>query len=248
MKPRVGVFSLTSCEGCQLQILNMEEDLLDLVEVIDLVSFREAMDPISDEYDIAFVEGAVTRGSEIPVLREIRRKADVLVAMGACATSGGVIGLRNLRSPGESIDEVYGDNTEVADDVIEVRPLDDVVEVDHYIRSCPIDRDEFTHVVTSLLLGRFPYDPSFPVCVECRMQENLCLYDGDDEEFCQGPITRAGCGALCPGLGSACVGCRGTVPDANIPVMIRIMSEAGLNETEACRQMGLYGTDAEEDQ
>ncbi len=240
MKPRVGIFSLSSCEGCQLQILNMEEELLDLVQAIDLVSFREAMDPISGEYDIALVEGAVTRESEIPVLQEIRRKADVLVAMGACAAAAGVIGLRNLRSPEENLRRVYGEHPDVADDVTVARPLDEVVEVDYYIRSCPIDRDEFLHLIKSLLMGKEPYDPNYPVCVECRIDENVCLYDLNDGEFCQGPVTRAGCGALCPGFGSACMGCRGLVDDANVESMIDIMVEAGIDEREARRRLELF--------
>ncbi|MFO8059274.1 MAG: NADH:ubiquinone oxidoreductase [Bacillota bacterium] len=239
-RPRVGIFSFTSCEGCQLQIVNiMEEHLLDVVDAIELVTFREAMDPAGKDYDIAFVEGAITRESEIPVLKEIRKKADTLVAMGACATTGGVNAMKNALSPEENLRAVYGDSAQYYD-TIEARALDEVVEVDYYIRSCPMDRSEFIQVVTSILMGREPYDPNFAVCVECQMRGNPCVYDLDTDEICLGPVTRAGCGALCPGFGSACIGCRGFIEQANFDAMIEIMKAHGMDEEEAEKRLRVF--------
>ncbi len=238
-KPRVGIFSFTSCEGCQLQIVNMEEELLDVAGAIELVTFREAMDPTGRDYDIAFVEGAITRESEIPVLKEIRRKADTLVAMGACASTAGVNAMKNAFTSEENLREVYGDEAQYYD-TIEARALDEVVEVDHYIRSCPMDRSEFVQVVTSLLLGRRPYDPNFAVCVECRMKENVCVYDLDTDEICLGPVTRAGCGALCPAFGSACIGCRGLFEQANLDSMMDVMTRHGIDEREGKRRIRMF--------
>ncbi len=240
-KPRVAVFSFTSCEGCQLQIVNMEDELLEVADAIELVSFREAMDPTGKDYDIAFVEGAITRESEVPVLKEIRRKADTVVAMGACASTAGVNAMKNQFTPEENLREVYGDAAEYYD-TSEARPLDEVIDVDYYIRSCPMDRSEFVQVVTSLLLGRKPYDPNYAVCVECRMKENECVYDLDTNEICLGPVTRAGCGALCPDFGSACIGCRGLIDQANIEAMMDVMGKHGLDDEEAERRLRMFNS------
>jgi len=241
VKPRVGIFSFSSCEGCQLQILNMENELLDIVGAVDLVTFREAMDPVDRDYDIAIVEGSITRESEIPVLEEIRRKADVLVALGACATTAGVNAMKNKFSPDENLQEVYGDAAEYYD-TIPARGLDEVVDVDYYIHGCPIDRTDFAQTVTSLLLGKRPYAPNFPVCVECRLKENVCVYDRDDGEICLGPVTRAGCSAVCPSYGSACIGCRGFVDQANFDSLIEVMVEHGIDEEEAIKKLRMFNT------
>lgn len=245
MKPKVGIFSFSSCEGCQLQIINMEDDLLDIVNAVELVTFRGAMDPIDSNYDIAFVEGSITRESEIPVLQEIRRKADILVAMGACAATGGVNAMKNEFSPEDNLDEVYGNDADYYD-TIETHAVDDVVEVNYYARSCPMEREEFARLVTSLLLGKNPYDPNFAVCVECRMNENVCVYDLDTDEFCLGPVTRAGCDALCPSFGSACIGCRGLFDQANIGSMIDVMVEYGIDKEEARKRLKMFNREAEE--
>ncbi len=245
MKPRVGIFSFSSCEGCQLQIVNLQEQLLDIAGAIELVTFREAMDPVGHEYDIAFVEGSITRESEVPVLEEIRRKADVLVAMGACASTGGINAIKNEMSPEENLREVYGEGAGHYD-TIPTRAIDEVVHVDHYLRGCPIDRSEFAQLVTSLLLGKEPYDPNFAVCVECRMKENVCVYDLDTDEICLGPVTRAGCAARCPSFRSACAGCRGFFEQANIDSMVQIMTQHGLTEEEARRRLRMFNTKAKE--
>lgn len=239
MKPKVGFFSFTSCEGCQLQVLNMEEQLLDIAGAIDLVTFREAMDPIDSDYDIAFVEGSISRESEITVLREMRRKADVVVALGACAASGCVNAIKNRFDSEENLREVYGDAARYYD-TIDARPIDQVVNVDFYLRTCPITREEFARLFTSLLLARRPYDPNFAVCVECRMEENVCVYDMDAGEFCMGPVTRAGCGALCPTYGSSCIGCRGFMDQANFDSMVQVMQDHGMAREDAVNRLKMF--------
>jgi len=237
MKPRVGVFSFTSCEGCQLQIVNLEDDILDLVEAIDLVTFREAMDPIGTYYDIAFVEGSITRESEIPILKEIRRKAKIVIANGACASTGGISGMKNQFTAEEVLKDVYGENGKYFD-TIPSRGIDQVVKTDYYLRSCPVDKPRLVHLIKSLLLNKPPYDPDYPVCVECRMKENVCVFDLG--EVCMGPVTRAGCGALCPSFGSACLGCRGFVEDANIASLVEVMQERGLSQEDAKKKLLMF--------
>ena len=239
MKPKVGFFSFTSCEGCQLQVLNLEEQLLDIAGAVDLVTFREAMDPIDRDYDIAFVEGSISRESEKVVLEEIRSKADVVVALGACAASGCVNAIKNHFTSEENLREVYGESARYYD-TIDARPIDAVVAVDYYLRTCPITREEFLRLFTSLLLARQPYDPNFAVCVECRLAENICVYDTDEGEFCMGPVTRAGCGALCPGFGSACIGCRGFIEQANFESMLQVMEDYGMPREDAVNRLKMF--------
>ena len=153
MKPRVAFFDFSSCEGCQLQIANLEEEILDLIEIVDIVSFREVMTEHSDEYDIAIVEGSIMRPMDEQRLRQIRSKCKILVALGACATIGGVNKIRNQWPVEKAIKEVY-DNEDIRDnEFFNVQPtkaLNEVVPVDYYIHGCPIDRDEFKHVITAL--------------------------------------------------------------------------------------------------
>ena len=168
MKPRVAFFDFASCEGCQLQIANLEEEILDLISIVDVVSFREIMKEHSDDYDIAFVEGSIMRPIDADRLRKIRSNAKILVALGACATSGGINKIRNQWPAEEVKKEVYGD-ADIEDneffDAFQTKAVNEVVPVDYYIYGCPIDRDEFKHVVTALALGKKPEIPNYPVCV-----------------------------------------------------------------------------------
>jgi len=180
MKPKVAFFDFASCEGCQLQVVNLEEKILDLVDIVQVVSFREAMKERSDVYDIAFVEGSIMRPMDEERLKGIRMNATILVAIGACACSGGVNKLRNKWPLADVMAEVYG-NAPVAGnpyfDVFPTRAVNEVVGVDAYIPGCPIDRNEFAKTVTSLAVGRKPRLPNFPVCVECKKNENICVFE-----------------------------------------------------------------------
>ncbi|HID74243.1 MAG TPA: NADH:ubiquinone oxidoreductase, partial [Thermoplasmata archaeon] len=165
MKPRVAFFDFAGCEGDELQVANLEEQIIDLLQQVDVVSFREVMKEHSDDYDIAFVEGSCTRESDEERLREIRRNAKLVVAIGACACIGGINSLKNHKDLTEVRRTVYGDQWDWFE-TYPARPIDAVISVDAYIHGCPIDRDEFLHVVKSLLLGKKPDIPNYPVCVE----------------------------------------------------------------------------------
>jgi sulfhydrogenase subunit delta len=236
-KPKVAFFDFSCCEGCQLTVSNCEDELLDLVSHIDIVNFREIMTERSDEYDIACIEGSCTREEEIPRLQKIRDTAKVVVALGACATIGGVNCLKNFHSLDDVRKTVYGDKAHYFP-TFEARPIDQVIKVDYYIHGCPIDRTEFLTIVKSLLRGLTPRIPNHPVCVECRMKENVCLYT--QGMHCLGPIARAGCGAICPEFGDSCVACRGLVDDPNISYTIAILHEHGLSYEKARKMMGMF--------
>jgi len=236
-KPRVAFFDFASCEGCQLQVINLEEDLLKVLEAVDVVTFREAMKEQSDDYDIAFVEGSITRKSDEERLNTIRGNAKVLIALGSCATLGGINCLKNFHEQEYVKKLVYGDKASDYE-TYPSRPLKAVVPVDFEIHGCPINRDEFAMVVKALLLGKKPEIPNFPVCVECKMAENICVFDRG--MTCMGPVTRAGCGACCVTEGSFCWGCRGLVDDPNADSQRDVLATHGLSVQDILGRFRLY--------
>jgi coenzyme F420-reducing hydrogenase gamma subunit len=242
-KPRVAFFSFTSCEGCQLVVLTIEEQLLELIDLIDIVSFREAMSEKSEDYDIAFVEGSITTTSEVKRIKKIRDTAKIVIALGACATIGGINCLKNQFEMKKVKEIVYG---EMADnyDTIPARPIESVIKVDYWIQGCPIDKDEFIEVTKAILLGKKPRIPDYPVCVECQMKENVCLFEKG--MVCLGPVTRAGCKAICPTYNDGCIGCRGLIDDPNLSSHKNLLSEHGLTVDDAISQYMLFGGNSKE--
>ncbi len=236
-KPRVGIFDFTGCEGCELNQLNFEDQLLDILGHVDIVEWREAMDGQVDELDIAFVEGSLSTPECITRIHEIRRKSKVLVALGACAVQGGVNAMKNTRPIEEVREEVYGDQKYLFP-TLPALPLSAVVKVDFAVRGCPMTQIEFLKVFTSLVMGKAPIEPDSAVCVECKLKENECVVDKG--MICLGPITRMGCGARCPTFGQYCNGCRGLVSAPNIEGMQEILVEKGLAMDEAWKRLQLY--------
>jgi coenzyme F420-reducing hydrogenase gamma subunit len=236
-KPRVAFFDFACCEGCQLTVIQLEEGLLDVVRHVDIVAFREAMTEKSDDYDVAFVEGSITRPADIPRIEKIRGHAKVLVALGACATLGGVNCLKNRFPMEEAMEVVYGRDAKYFE-TFPARPVDAVVPVDYYIHGCPINPNEFLKVFHAILQGR-PYPvPDRPVCVECRLKENVCLLEKG--LTCMGPVTRAGCEALCPSHGYYCFGCRGLVSEPNRDSEARLLQAHGLTPEEVAGRFDIY--------
>jgi len=236
-KPRVAFFDFSCCEGCQLQVLNLENELLDLLGHIEIVNFREAMTERSDEYDIAFIEGSITRAGEIGRLRGIREKAKILVALGACADLGGINCLNIGKTWEGGRRKVYGEKAWNFDSITP-RPISSEVEVDYRIPGCPINKYEFLEACKMLLLGRQPELPNHPVCVECKLRENVCLYELG--RVCLGPITRAGCDPICPSFGTGCIGCRGYVDDPNRNAAHDVLSRAGLTVEQIMDEENLF--------
>lgn len=237
-KPRVAFFDFAGCEGDQLQIANLEEKILDLVKIVDVVSFREVMSEHSDNYDIAFVEGSITNSHAEERLKEIRDNADIVVAIGACATIGGINSIRNVQDFEKVQDRVYGDKADYFESWEKAKPADAVVSVDYYVHGCPIEPDEFLHVVESLVRGKEPNIPNYPVCVECKLNENVCAFERD--EFCLGPVTRAGCDACCVNEGTRCWGCRGLIDNPNEDAHKEVLDEYGLSAEEILNEFSLY--------
>ena len=241
MKPKVAFFDFSSCEGCQLQVVNLEEKVLDLVDIVEVVSFREAMKEHSDNYDIAIIEGSIMRPMDEERLKKIRKNARILVALGACAHLGGINKLRNKWSVEDVKKEVYG-NADLEGnpyfDALPTRAIDEVVAVDAYIPGCPINRHEFTRVITGLAVGRKPRLPNYPVCVECKKNENVCVFE--QGQFCLGPITRAGCNSICPNNGEGCDGCRGFLEDLRVNAMKDVLRQYNVSLDQMMKRFNLY--------
>jgi len=236
-KPRISFHDFTSCEGCQLQVLNCEDELLDILGVVDIVQFREAIDDRHDECDIAFIEGAFSRESDRPRLEKIRRTAKVVVAIGACACTGGLNVLKNYRGVDASMRKVYGQQASWYE-TSPVQPIDQIVKVDYKIHGCPIPKAEFLEVVKSLLAGRKPQIPDYPVCVECKLRENVCLFHKG--QYCMGVVARAGCNAWCPSYGGRCYACRGLITDPNNKAAKDVLNEFGLTMEQVMAEFQLF--------
>jgi coenzyme F420-reducing hydrogenase gamma subunit len=226
-KPRVAVHKFSSCDGCQLALLNLGEDLLTLAERVDLVHFAEAgaLDPDTD-IDVAFVEGSVSTPEDIERIQHIRQHSRVLIAIGACATSGGIQALRNGPHSGEWIAQIYA-HPEAISSLQHSTPIARHVKVDFELWGCPVNSQQMLAVINSLLLGVTPRDNADKVCTECKRRNLTCVMVSRGVP-CMGPVTRAGCGALCPSLGRDCYGCYGPAENANTDSLTAQFARQGL--------------------
>lgn len=237
-KVKVAFFDFASCEGCQLTVVDSLQTHLDLLEMVEIVQFREAMTEKGQDYQIAFVEGSCTRESDEERLFKIREQADLVVALGACAHTGCVNSLKNIQPSLQEVREyVYGDKADWYE-TYPARPIDAVIDIDAFIPGCPIDQGEFVKVVKNVLLGKRPGIPDYPVCVECKLKENVCLLL--EGKPCIGPITRAGCDAICPTHGDGCEGCRGLIPHPNENAMKDVLDDAGLTVDEIMSRFTMF--------
>ena len=227
-KPTLGVFGLTGCAGDQLVILNCEDHLLQLTELVDIKDFLMASSGNDEEcqLDVALVDGAVLSKRDEDSLKKIRERSKLLVALGTCAVWGGVAAMDRDKDRAKLVHQVYGDMGKKYD-TLPARALHEVVKVDLNITGCPIEKSQLIAAVASLLQGDPPLFPKYPVCSECRVRENNCLLE-QQGKVCCGPLTLAGCNALCPSLSIPCVGCRGPADDANVESAITMFHEKGI--------------------
>jgi sulfhydrogenase subunit delta len=225
-RPRLAVFKLASCDGCQLTLLDCEDELLALAERVEIGWFPEATSRrMRGPYDVALIEGSVTTPEHVTRVHEIRRASRVLVAIGACATAGGIQALRNFRPLTEVVSAAYP-TPEALVLLDTATPVSHHVRVDHELRGCPIGKDALLAALSALLRGARPAAPAHPVCVECKRRGLPCLEVAHDVR-CLGPITQAGCGALCPSFGRGCYGCYGPVPAPCLRALVRRWSDLG---------------------
>jgi coenzyme F420-reducing hydrogenase gamma subunit len=192
-----------------------------------------------EDYQIAFIEGSCTRESDEARLKQIRQQAAVVIALGTCAHLGGVNTLKFLHPLEEVRQYVYGDHADWYD-TYDARPIDAVIPVDYFIPGCPIDRDEFAAAVKALLLGKRPPIPDYPLCVECKLRENTCMFTKG--KVCLGPVTRAGCKAICPSYGQSCEACRGFLTNPNDSSMRELLAKHGMTVEDITTMYTMFTT------
>jgi coenzyme F420-reducing hydrogenase gamma subunit len=223
----IAIAGLTACSGCQLTLLNCEDELPELLGHFELQYFPMVCSParLAGFYDAALIEGCVSMPHEIELIQELRKRSKLLIALGTCAAWGGVAALRNSDERELLRQLVYGQNA-VAEETFNPRSLQSVVQVDAVVTGCPPEKDELLRLLTGLVRGALPVSIDYPVCTECRMRENLCLLTERDA-LCLGPLTLGGCRARCPSMSVPCEGCRGPVPEANLKETLEIYNQKG---------------------
>ena len=207
-KPKLAVWKFTSCDGCQLSILNLEDDLLLLPDVVEISHFLEATRAtVEGPYDVSIVEGSVSTPEEVERIREVRRLSAKLITIGACANAGGIQALRNFADVDEFVDAVYA-SPDYISTLSASTPISAHVPVDFELQGCPPNPRQTLELITALLAGRRPAIRSESVCVECKIRGNVCVMVAHGTA-CLGPVTHAGCGAICPAYDRGCYGCFG---------------------------------------
>ncbi len=207
-KPKLAVWKFASCDGCQLSLLDCEDELLAIVGAIDIANFPEASRAVvAGPYDVSLVEGSITTAHDAERIHQIRRVSKTLITIGACATAGGIQALRNFKDVKTFIPMVYA-QPEVISTLNKSTPIADHVKVDFELRGCPISKTQLIEVVSAFLVGRKPNVPNTSVCMECKRRHLVCVMVSQGT-VCLGPVTQAGCDALCPSFQRGCFGCFG---------------------------------------
>jgi coenzyme F420-reducing hydrogenase gamma subunit len=225
-KPRLAVFKFASCDGCQLQLLDAEDQLLEIADRVAIDHFLEASSRVvPGPYDVGLVEGSITTAEDVERIREVRRQCRFLVTIGACATAGGIQALRNWGRIDEFLAGVYA-TPEYITTLATSTAIADHVPVDFELRGCPIDRGQLVGLLTAVLLGRKPRVSADSVCVECKARGTVCVTVARGIP-CLGPVTQAGCGAICPAHDRECFGCFGPSESPNLVSLSRFYEQRG---------------------
>lgn len=242
--PKLAVWKFASCDGCQLSLLDCEDELLTLAERLEIAYFPEASRATTrGPYDISLVEGSITTPHDAERIREVRRQSKHLVTIGACATAGGVQALRNFADAQEFARLVYATPAYV-ETLATSTPIADHVAVDFELRGCPINKRQLLEVVGAFLQGRRPATPAHSVCVECKLRGTVCVMVAHGTP-CLGPVTHAGCGAICPAYARGCYGCFGPKETPNVFSLGRRLREAGAGGDELQRVFHTFNAYAE---
>lgn len=237
-RPRIAVAGLTACSGCQLTLLNCEEEFPEIVRRFDLVHFPMAESGCDPEavFDAALVEGAVSTPADLALLFRLRNASRLLIALGTCALFGGVAAMNNgISERDELMRGVYGEAA-AGFASFAPSPFGNFVGVDFAVTGCPPEKPELLSLLAALLAGTLPPMPCYPVCTECRSRENLCLLL-EKNQLCLGPVIQGGCDARCPATGIVCEGCRGPVREANVAQELELLLERGFDRAEIERRM-----------
>ncbi len=242
--PKLAVWKFASCDGCQLSILDLEDELLALAGAVDIAYFPEATRRVVDgPYDLSLVEGSITTPHDAARIQKVRKASKKLVTIGACATAGGIQALRNFGNVGDLINIVYA-HPEYIRTLDTSTPISNHVDVDFELNGCPVDKYQLLEVISAFLQGRAPRISASSVCVECKRRGTVCLMVADGIP-CLGPVTHAGCNALCPSYDRGCFGCFGPKEAPNTASLANRMAMLGTPRDEAVRLFRMFTAGAE---
>lgn len=242
-RPKLAVWKFSSCDGCQLSLLDCELELLAISEAVDIAYFLEATRRVGKgPYDISLVEGSIATPHDVQAIQNIRRQSKALVTIGACATAGGIQALRNFGDMKGFIDRVYA-RPDYIDALATSTPISDHVAVDFELRGCPINKDQLLEVLNAFLHHRKPNVAKHAECVECKMRGTPCVVVSKGEP-CLGPVVQAGCGGLCPAHGRGCFGCFGPMESPNTAALAARLGQLGLDGRDIARRFQTFNAAA----
>lgn len=233
-RPKLAVWKFASCDGCQLSLLDCEDELLDVAAAIEIAYFPEATRAVvKGPYEVSLVEGSITTPHDAERIHQVRRASKFLITIGACATAGGIQALRNFKDVRQFITAVYA-NPRYIETLSKSTPIADHVFVDFELRGCPINKAQLLEVISAYLNGRKPNTPKYSVCIECKRRGTPCIMVAQSVP-CLGPVTQAGCGALCPAFARGCYGCFGPMESANTRALSERWTALGASQPDLVR-------------
>lgn len=233
-KPKLAVWKFASCDGCQLSILDCEDELLEIAGAVDIANFPEASSAIEKgPYDLSLVEGSITTPHDEERVHKVRKESRFLVTIGACATAGGIQGLRNFANVNEYLSIVYA-KPEYLSVLEKSTPISDHVKVDFELRGCPVNKTQLLELISAFLFCRKANIPAYSLCIECKLKGSVCVMVAGGTP-CLGPVTQAGCGAICPSFSRGCYGCFGPNDSPNTGSLAERWNILGVNR-EAVRR------------
>lgn len=243
-KPKLAVWKFASCDGCQLSLLDCEEELLEVAGAVEIAYFLEASRAtVKGPYDISLVEGSITTPHDAERIHQVRRASRFLITIGACATAGGIQALRNFKDVREFISLVYA-SPQYIQTLSKSTPIRDHVFVDYELRGCPVNKYQLLEVINALLNERKPNVAAHSVCSECKRQGIVCVMVAQGTP-CLGPVTHAGCGAICPAYGRGCYGCFGPKETPNTSSLSKRWKQMGVKEHDVVRAYRSFNADSE---
>jgi coenzyme F420-reducing hydrogenase gamma subunit len=241
--PKLAVWKFASCDGCQLSLLDCEDELLTLAEAVHIANFPEASSAIEDgPYDLSLVEGSITTAHDAQRIRKVRQQSKHLVTIGACATAGGIQALRNFADVNDFIAAVYA-SPQYINTLATSSPISTHVPVDFELQGCPINKAQLIEVISAFLAGRKPAIAAHSVCIECKRRGTVCVMVQGTP--CLGPVTHAGCGAICPAFRRGCYGCYGPMESPNTAALARECKLLGASSQDLQRAFRTFNAAAE---
>ncbi len=242
--PKLAVWKFASCDGCQLSLLDCEDELLALASEVEIAYFPEASRMmVKGPYDLSLVEGSITTPHDAERIKQVRQVSKYLVTIGACATAGGIQALRNFKDVKQFISIVYA-SPQYIDALATSTPISNHVPVDFELRGCPINKHQLIEVITAYLNERRPNTPPQSVCVECKLRGTVCVMVAHGTP-CLGPVTHAGCGAICPAYNRGCYGCYGPKETPNTASLSKRWIQLGATKGQVMRTFRSFNACAE---